>query len=473
MSYLIFTLLLITPFISAEVQDTSSVTIQFISSSQFSEQPSQKFNQGSAPQESPININANKKYQTIKGAGAALTDSSAFVLRQLPQAKYQEVLKNLFDLNSGLGISYIRLPISASDLALNNWTYDDMPDGQTDPYLEQFAINHDYGYIIPVLKDILAINPNVKIMVTPWSPPAWMKNTKTLWGQKDSKQSSLIHDYYSTYANFFVKTIQAYAKQGIKFDTMSVQNEPMLATSNYPGMVMQQEEQVDFINNYLAPAFLKHNITTQVLVHDFNWDREGYAAYVLSNLSEDAKKIVRGTSFHCYGGDVSAQTTLHNKFPNLPIYLTECSNGQWAPDVPEALINDMRKVFIEPANNWAEVFMKWGLALDQNFGPNNGGCATCWPLVKINTQTKEVTYGVDYYSTGAFSKFVKPGAQRIDVTTSDSNLLVTGFVGTDGAITVIVANQVNDYYEFTLIWGEKWIQSTLPAKNVGVFKWKP
>ena len=456
--------------------DDPIVDIQFISSSQFTDQPSQTFNPTEIPPSKPlINVNSDRRYQTIQGVGATLTESSAWLLRELPQPQFLEVLNNLFNTTSGIGINYIRLPITSCDFALNDWTFDEMFYRQTDPDLSHFSISHSYSHILPVLKQIKLINPDVKIMATPWSAPGWMKNTDTTWGSLGALNSSLLLGYYSTYATYLVKVIQAFQQQGINFDTLSIQNAPLLAPNHSDGMIMLPEEQVLFINDYLVPEFIKQNITsTKILVYDFDWENADYAFHVLGNLTDNAKKFVQGTAFHCYRGNVSVQTDLHRQFPEFSIFMSECSNGGWLNDTSDALINDMKNVFIGPANNFGEVFLKLNIALDPKFGPQLGPCTNCWPLVTIDLShypKPQITYGADYYSTAAFSKFVKRGARRIDVKTEDQNLLVTGFLDKEGYLTVIVANLLESEYDFVITWGDEWIESTLPAKNVGVYKW--
>ncbi len=479
LSFLLFTLLLLSPLtVFSKVQeqdpDSPTVNIQFISSSQFIDQPSQTFNPTEVPPKSLINVNSDRRYQTIQGVGATLTESSAYLIRELPQPLFLEVLNNLFNQTSGIGINYIRLPITSCDFALNSWTFDEMFYQQTDPDFSHFSISHTYTHILPVLKQIKLINPDVKIMATPWSPPGWMKNTDTTWGTRGALNSSLLFGYYATYATYLVKVIQAFQEQGINFDTLSIQNAPLLAPNHSDGMIMKPEEQVLFINDYLIPEFIKRNITsTKILVYDFDWENADYAFHVLGNLSDDAKKFVQGTAFHCYSGNVSVQTDLHRQFPEFSIFMSECSNGGWLNDTSDALINDMKNVFIGPANNFGEVFLKLNIALTSKFGPQQGPCKDCWPLITIGSPypKPQIIYEADYYSTAVFSKFVKPGARRIDVKTEDQNLLVTGFIDKQYNLTIIVANLLEDEYDFVIVWGDEWIESTLPGKNVGVYKW--
>ena len=441
---------------------------------QFSTQASQWFNDGGNPPGGPIvTVNDNNRYQTMAGFGAALPESSAFLLKNLPSDIYQQTLNKIFNPDLGVGMNHIRLPISACDFSLSDWTYDDLPDGQTDPNLQHFSINHDVQNIIPVLKDIKKINPNLKIIATPWSPPAWMKNTHSLLGNVNGQDSHLLDEYKDTYAFYLANFIQAYEKQGLHIDLLTIQNEPLNGATGYPGLVMDEYAQSDFINNHLAKVFLARGISTKVLVYDHNWDREDYPAYVLQNLNSDAAQIVAGAAFHCYGGDVSAQTNLHNQFPDKHIYFTECSGGDWAPDFNNNLVWDMQNLLIGSANNWGEATLKWCLALDQNDGPQHGGCNNCRGLLKIHTDSHQVDYNSDFYSIAIFSKFVKAGAIRVDVSSNDGNFIAAGFINPDNSRVVIVTNTGGSDNQFSLSWDNKYIQSTVPGQTVASYTWNP
>jgi len=439
---------------------------------QFAYQNPQWFKDGKA-QGITISVDDSKHFQTIKGFGAALTESSAYLIKNMDSTTYWNTLNKLFNTNSGIGVSYIRLPISASDFSLGDYSYDWMPSGQSDPNMDHFTIERDMKYVIPVLKDIKKVNPNVKIMMSPWSAPGWMKTTGNIKGSINGKQARLIKNYYPALAKLFVKAIQAYANQGLQIDSMTIQNEPMTAPAGYPGMFMDQYEQTDFLNNHLAPAFLNNGIKTKVFVFDHNWDMANYPVYVFQHLNDKAKQVVGGAALHCYGGDVSAQTWIHNQFPNYSIYMTECSGGGWSTDWNSNLVNDMKRLFIGSSNNWGEVSMKWNLVLDQNDGPKNGGCQNCWGLLTYNTNTKQISERLDFYTVGTFSKYVPSGSIRIQVNSNNGDLLATGFLNPDGTRTVIVMNQSWNNHQINLSWQGKYIQSNVNAQTLAVFRWKP
>ena len=455
--------------VSAQIQVQSVYTN---AQEQFSPQATLTFTSGNAPQGSVITVDDTVHFQTMAGFGAALTDSTCYLLSNLNTSTYWTVLNNLFNATSGIGISYIRLPISATDFSLSNYTYDNQPEGQTDPGLQSFSISHDQQYIIPVIQNIKEINPKLKIIASPWSPPAWMKNTDSMLGTApDGTVSNLLEVFYGSYANYFVKFIQAYDMQGINIDALTIQNEPLYGPTGYPGLYLDQYAASDFINNHLAQAFLENDIQTKLFVYDHNWDREDNPAYVYQNLNDYAKEIVGGAAFHCYAGDVTNQSVFHNSYPDAHIYQTECSGGDWSGGFTDTLDSDMKTILIEAINNWAEVSLKWNIALDQNKGPQNGGCDTCRGLVTIHTDTGAIDYTVDYYSIGIFSKYVRPGAIRIKVQTNDNNFLATGFVNPDGSKAIMIYNQDTSSHEFSLSWNNSWIQTSLPAQTVAAFTW--
>lgn len=453
--------------------------------SQFAPQANQQFQSlESTPEPAVISVDDNEKYQTITGFGAALSDSSAYLLSLMPLNQRIQLLNQLFNPQTGLGINYLRLTISASDFSLTNYTYDNMPAGMTDPYLLNFSIAHDETYIIPILKEILAINPNVKIMMSPWSAPGWMKTNDSLIGNltNDYNESDpqyvghLIESNYQTYANYFTNVVRSYQVNGITINAMTMQNEPLYPPMGYPGMIMESGEQSNFLESYLAPTFIKNNITTQIYVYDHNWDREDYPDYVLSKLNSQSTNLVTGTAFHCYGGDVTAQTTLHNKYPDKQIMVTECSGGTWTGDFTQSLISDMQGIYIGNLNNWGTGTLKWNLVLDQNNGPVNptlGGCLTCYGIVNVDTSNSyKVIYNEDYYATGIMSKNILPGAVRIKVTSNSDNLIATGVINPNGSHAIVILNQSTTVSQpFALKWNNQYISATVPPGTVAVYTW--
>ncbi len=413
-----------------------------------------------------ISLDSSYRFQEIEGYGAALTGSSAYLLnRKMDVASRQAILKDLFDPAEGIGVSYLRLSMGASDFSLSDFTYNDLPAGTTDYTLENFSLAQDLDDVVPVLKEILTLSPEIKLMGTPWSPPAWMKTNNSLKGGK------LKSSAYAVYADYFVRYIQAMKEQGIDIDAVTVQNEPLHYTANYPCMEMQAAEQLQFIKTAMGPAFEAAGLNTRIIVYDHNWDNTNYALTILN--SEETRKYVAGSAFHAYAGDVSAMTTVHNAHPDKGLYFTEISGGAWATDFAGNLMWNMQNIFIGTARNWSKTALLWNLALDENYGPQNNGCNNCRGVITINSLSGQVVKNEEYYSIAHFSKFVRPGAVRIATTIPQSlpNTFAVGFQNADGTKVLIAANDNSTAKSFSVSQGSVNFSYELPAKSVVTFVW--
>ncbi len=436
-------------------------------STHLSPQSNLTFVAGSGTDPTTISVDEKQAYQQIDGFGASLTDSSAWLIYDKMSASQRSTLmSNLFDPNNGIGLDFLRQPIGASDLTLpssGEYSYDDMPAGQTDPTLAHFSIAHDTAYIIPVLKQALQINPRIKVMGTPWSPPGWMKSTDSMEG------GTLNASAYGPYANYFVKYIQAYQAQGIPIYAITPQNEPLYTPNGYPGMSMPATDQTNFIKNNLGPAFASNNISTKILAYDHNWDQPGYPSTVFSDAT--ASSYTPGVAWHCYGGDANAQTQVHDNYPDKEVYETECSGGTWESgngfqQTMELLINVTR--------NWGRTVVRWGMALDPNHGPNLGtgaACSTCRGVVTIDQGSGDVTYNSDYYGLGHASKFVAQGAYRISSSSGSNGIEDVAFKNPDSSKVLVAYNSSASNQTFDVQWGNEYFRYTLPAGAAATFKW--
>ena len=421
-----------------------------------------------ADSDSPtITINEAEKLQQIEGFGAALTESSAFLIQQeLNSAQRASLLEDLFHPENGIGISYLRMTIGASDFSLSDYTYDDLPPGETDYNLDHFSIDQDKDYVIPVFKEILSISPDIKIMGSPWSPPAWMKTNGSLVGGKLKPES------FEVYSNYFMRYIKAYAMEGIMIDAITPQNEPLHFTASYPCMHMPAEDQLDFVKNHLGPALQSEALTTKIIVYDHNWDNTQYAISILNDV--EARKFISGSAFHAYSGNVSAMGVVHNAHPDKGLYFTEISGGEWATDFSDNLQWNMANIFIGSTKNWSKNVLLWNLALDQNHGPTNNGCQNCRGVVTINSSTGAVSKNVEYYSIGHFSKFVKPGAFRIASTPFETS---TGldhvvFINPDGTKVLIAFNASSTSKSFIVKWEDAQFSYFIKAESVATIVWE-
>ncbi|MEI5906244.1 glycoside hydrolase family 30 beta sandwich domain-containing protein [Bacillus spongiae] len=409
-----------------------------------------------------INVDENREYQEMDGFGAAMSGSSAYLFNQkLSNVQRQAVLNDLFG-SDGIGLNFVRHTVGASDFSLENFSYNDIASGTTDFPLNHFSIDKDKQNVIPMLKEVLTINPDLKLLGTPWSAPAWMKDSSTLNGGK------LLPQYYQAYADYIVKYINSYENEGLPIYAFTVQNEPHHETSGYPSMMMEASEQIDFIKNHLGPTFTNESIDTKILSWDHNWNEYDYPIEVLND--EVAKSYIAGTAFHCYAGTPDQQSFVQNAHPDKGIWFTECSGGEWSTDFGENLAWNMSNVVIGSTRNWAKSVLLWNLALDENYGPINGGCTDCRGVVTINQTNGDVQKNVEYYVLGHISKFVNPGAKRID-TNFDDDLQNVAFKNPDGSKALLVLNNATTEKTFNVKDGASSFSYTLPAGAVATFVW--
>lgn len=410
----------------------------------------------------PVFVDETQAYQRIEGFGASFTDSAAYLLNQVatPSAR-TATMNDLFTRNGGgIGVSFVRNPMGASDLARFHYSYDDLPPGETDPDLTFFSIAHDQADIIPLIKQARQLNPQLRIMATPWSPPGWMKTSGSLIG------GALLPSMFTPFANYFVKYIQAYGAVGIPIDYISLQNEPLFVPGDYPGMSMDAATQTTVLRDHVLPALAANNITTRVLVYDHNWDRPDYPDAVLAEPALLASEQVAGIAWHGYGGTPGVMFTLANKYPTKENYQTEHSGGTWVSDQVKADFEEITHVM----RSWGRAYVKWSLALDQNRGPNAGGCDTCYGLVTVNNPSGAVSYNIDFYTLGHFSKFVLPGAARI-YSANAAGIISVAFLNPDGSKALVAYNDTRTSKTFQVQWGNRSFPYTLSGFAGATFTW--
>lgn len=405
-----------------------------------------------------IEIDPSKTYQNIDGFGYTLTGGSVEVINQLSASKKEALLQELFgNGENSIGISYLRLSIGASDLNSSVFSYDDLPAGQTDITLSQFSLSKDQA-LIDMLKKILTINPNIKIIATPWSPPVWMKDNGS------SKGGSLKPEYYGVYAQYFVKYIQEMKKNGITIDAITPQNEP-LHPGNNPSMYMSAEQQRDFIKNNLGPAFQTANLSTKIVVYDHNCDKPEYPLTILADT--EASKFVDGSAFHLYAGNILVLNNVHNAYPNKNVYFTEQwtgSTGAFSGD----LLWHTKNVVIGSMRNWSKIALEWNLANDASFGPHTpGGCTECKGAITINN-SETFTRNVGYYIIAQASKFIPQNSVRISSTES-GNLSSVAFKTPAGKIALIVLNDGANNETFNIKYNDKVATTSLSANSVATY----
>ncbi len=411
--------------------------------------------------EPAIEVNDMAQYQRMEGFGVAVTGGSAQLLMRMDRAQRTSLLEELFGTKSDdIRISYIRVSIGSSDMNDHAYTYDDVPPGQTDANLDKFSVALDRTDVIPVLKEILSINPKLKILASPWSAPAWMKTNDKLKG------GHLKPEYYQAYANYLVKYVAAMKDEGITLDTITLENEP-LNPKNTPSMVLFAPEEAALIAKAVGPAFQKGGISTKTLLYDHNPDVPSYPLSILAD--SEASRYVGGTAFHLYGGDVSTLTAVHNEYPHKDLYMTEQDVSQGS-EGPLGIAEAVRNVPIGAVRNWSLNVLLWNLAADPRTGPhtNDGGCTTC--IGAITLDGNHVTRNLAYYTIAHFSKFAGPGSVRI-ASSEAEQLATAAFVNPDHKIVLVISNTANFERKFTVKYHGQSFTTSLPEESVGTYIW--
>ena len=409
-----------------------------------------------------LTVDDAQHFQTMDGFGFALTGGSAQLLMRMGAAQRAALLKELFTTGGdGIGVSYLRVTIGASDMNEHVYSYDDLPPGETDEEMAKFSLGPDRADVIPVLKEILAIRPGIKILGSPWSAPGWMKTNN------DVKGGELKPEYYGAFAKYFVRYIEAMRAEGIAIDAITIENEP-LNPKNTPSMVVFAEEEDTFIAKDLGPAFERAGIRTKVLLYDHNPDVSSYPLSILSDAA--ASKYVDGTAFHLYGGDASVLTQVHDAYPNKNLYMTEQSVTARRGEGPLGIAEPVRRVMIGATRNWSRNVLLWNLAADPQNGPhtNNGGCTGCSGAITLDGDS--VTRNVAYYVIEHFSKFVPPGSLRV-ASSEMEQLASVAFLTPEGRVVLVVSNTGNFPKPFAVNYHGKIFQTALPAESVATYVW--
>ena len=422
---------------------------------------------GQASARPQIVVDDTQRFQEIVGFGASLTDSSAWLIQHTLDARQRDaLLEELFGREgNGLGLSFSRLTIGASDFSRHHYSLNDTPDGTPDPDLKHFSIDQNRGDVIPVARAMLAINPQLKIMASPWSAPGWMKDSNSLI------QGRLLPQYYDAFSRYLLRYVDAYAAEGIPIFALTVQNEPDYEPKDYPGMRLNAPARARLIGDHLGPMIARRGSGPLIFDWDHNWDKPEEPLGVLSDPV--AGNYVDAVAWHCYGGDVAAQSPVHDAFPDKDAYMTECSGGDWEPVRSGGLPLQMKNIIIRSMRHWARGALFWNLALDENNGPYAGGCHTCRGVVTIDSRTGEITRTDEYYALAHASRFVRPGAHRIASSGPTDDLDNVAFRNADdGSLVLLVSNSAIQPRRFSVAHGERRFAYTLPARSVATFVWR-
>ncbi|HOY66434.1 MAG TPA: glycoside hydrolase family 30 beta sandwich domain-containing protein [Candidatus Ozemobacteraceae bacterium] len=409
-----------------------------------------------------IDVDESSTFQAMDGFGFALTGGSAKLLNTLPAKDRTELLKRFYLPDAGIGASFLRVSIGASDLSPRSFSYDDLQAGRTDTELGGFDISAGDADLIPVLKEILALNPSIRIIATPWSAPPWMKTRHSFIGNR------LKTEYYGCYAKYFVKYIQTMRDNGITITAVTPQNEPQNDT-NEPSMLMDAGEQTVFIRDHLGPALRDAGLgEIELFCWDHNCDRKEYPLAVLSDAG--AREYIAGVAWHLYAGDISALAEVHQAFPDKKMYLTEQwtgKKGSFAGDLRWHL----KTVLIGSARNWGQAVLEWNLASDPSCDPHTPrGCPDCKGAVTIANGAAKQPFNVSYYVIGHAAKFARPGSVRI-ATSQVDRLPNVAFATDDGKIVLIVVNDTDAPQVFNIRWRGKTAAAYLNAGSAGTYTW--
>lgn len=407
-----------------------------------------------------IKVDAAKTYQTMEGFGYALTGGSAQLIHSLPKEKRTQLLKEVFgQTESDLGISYIRISMGASDLDAEVFSYCDLPKNETDAGLAHFNLSKDTVHLIPILQEILKVNPTIKIMASPWSAPIWMKTNGISMGGHLQKK------YYASYAQYFLKYIKAMQAKGIQIHSLTMQNEPEHGGNN-PSMLMTAEEQTEFLRDYLGPQLKAAKIKTEVALFDHNADHPNYPIAILNDPR--AKNYASATAFHLYLGKEEALSEVHDMHPDKKIYFTEQwtgAKGKYDDD----FMWHLEHIVIGTIENWSSLVLEWNLASDAKFEPHTPfGCTECKGAFTI--QDQKIQRNVSYYIIGQIAKFVKPGAVRIKSTSSDKSVVATSFKLKNGKLASLLLN-TSEAKQILIDQNNNKFLLNMPAKAASTIIW--
>ncbi len=424
-----------------------------------------------------IDVNARARYQQFAGLGAAMTDSSAWLIYdQISPVARLALMQDLFG-PAGIRLNFLRVPMGASDFTVSAqpYSYDDLPPGQSDPSLANFSIAHDLSYIIPALRQALAVNPGLELLANPWSPPAWMKVNDSL--DNPGGAGTLLPSAYGPLAGYFVKFLEAYASYGVPIAAVTPQNEPSSGGggTGYPGLTLPEANEAQFIAQNLAPVLSAAGLHTKIYGNDLSWSSSAYADALASG---PAAGDLAGISWHCYFGAPTVMSQFHQQDPGLDQIVNECSPEIRSFGAPEFLISSLR--------NWASVVTVWNVALNPQGRPKEtpNGCPGCQGVVTINQGAHNFSFGNEYYQLGQVSSFVRPGATRIDsqnfvtygvngsnVATISPGLDDVAFVNPDGSEVLIAYNNSMAPIAFAVQSNGGYFTYTIPAQAMTTFAW--
>jgi glucosylceramidase len=411
-----------------------------------------------------IRVDAAARRQRMLGFGASITDASAWVLQQLPAPRRDALMHELFGrADGGLGLSFARLTIGASDFSRHHYSLDDTPNNAPDPTLAHFSIAPNRDDVLPIARQALAINPDLKIMASPWSAPAWMKTSGSLIG------GTLKPEYYDAFARYLLRYVDAYAQAGVPIFALTLQNEPGFTPTDYPGMRLEAAQRAQLIGRHLGPLLDARRDPPLIFDWDHNWDQPQEPLAVLADAQ--ARRHVAAVAWHCYAGDPSAQSPVQAAYPDKDAYMTECSGGDWEPLRSGGLTLQARRLIVQSVRHGARGVLFWNLALDLQGGPHAGGCGTCRGVVDVDPRGEHVVRTDEYYALAHASRFVRPQAWRIDSSEGSEGMDNVAFLNPDGSRVLVVVNSAERARAVSVADGARGFRYTVPARSLASFVW--
>lgn len=412
-----------------------------------------------------IEIDPAVTYQTIEGFGASMTDASVYLLSQMPEEALNEVMVKLFDNEKGIGASIIRNPIGSCDFSLEYYTYDDMPAGEEDWELEHFDASRAQDQI-NIVKKAKSVNSDIKLILSPWTAPAWMKTGQDITGVDGG---SLRRDCYDVYAEYLTKCVKAYEDADLPVYAMTPQNE-MYLPAQWAGMTWDWEDMSNFVNDDLRPTLTEAGLNTKILNMDHNWSYVEEANNIMSATYNSAD----GIAYHWYSGQPEAMKETANYFPDKLIYMTEGTNTK-----PENMSRFLKltSMIARSLYSNANAYLVWNYVLLPEGGPCLFPTAmTNSPIVYYDDDTQEVYYGNDFYALAHFSKYMQVGAVRVDSTDtgadSEYKLCNVVVLNPDGTMTAVIVNSNKEDVTCKMVMGEQVMEVTAPAKSTITLTWE-
>lgn len=410
-----------------------------------------------------VSLDPARTFQSHVGVGVAVTESAAVVLGRLSAADREAALRSVFDPVAGAGVSLVRVPLGASDFALGDYTYDDLPPGETDEDLSRFSIAREQQHVLPLLREAARINPALEAVLAAWSAPAWMKSSGTTHG------GTLLPAYEDVYARYLARAAQELTAAGLRVRAMSLVNEPGHSSGDYPTMAMDVAQQGRVAVVLRAELDARGLGDVGVLAHDHNWDG---AASAVAALTGEAGASYSGAAFHCYGGDVSAQGSVVAAAPGTEVWTTECSGGGWSSSFGEDLRWGARNMVIGAFRYGSVATMWWNLALDPQGGPKNGGCQDCRGVLTVDHTTGAVTRNVELYSLAHVGRFVPRGSVRISTPErSASGIESVAYRTPEGRVVLVLLNDAQVKQTVTVRWDGRSAAIPMPGSSLATATW--